>query len=163
MGEQDLAQAFHALFDFVAAVPVACAKDADAPIFTYLLTPKQLADLEIECQTNGWPSITCPGILIDAEAVRHPLRTRTSKDGITEAEIRTIVIKAYSQSSMVRSNRGRDKQAIVLNANQKVQVGATTFYAMAIVQIEVSGDRCYLAPVTAYHANEAKARAIKNR
>lgn len=161
LGEQDLALAFHALFDFVATAPASGERDSDAPSFTYLLTPKQMSEINARCKSEGWPPITCRGIPISPNAIRHALQARSGKDQLTEAEVRKIMIAAYSQDCTIHVNRGRDKQAVVLNARRKVQIGATAYNAMAIVQVTATTSRNYLAPVTAYHAAEAKVRAIK--
>lgn len=159
--EQWLADAFAALFDFVLALPTSGANPADAPCFTYLLTQKQRDEIDRVCVQHGWPMINCPGILIDVDSIRHPLGTRQAKDGVTDGEVKLMLTKSYSHRSLVRANRGRDQQAIILNNQQSIRVGGDAFHAMAILEIKSDGLRNYLAPVTCYHANEAKVRAIQ--
>lgn len=161
LSEQHIADAFNALFDYVVALPPGNA-GLDAPIFSYLLTPKQKFEIDNVCIQNGWPMINCIGILIDLEAIRHPLGTRRAKDRITDDEIKRIIATAYSPKSIVRANRDHGKQALMLNNQRKVPIGkgGAVFFGMAVLEIKTDGARNYLAPVTCYHANEAKSRAI---
>src|SRR5688572_3486968 len=103
--EQLLAAAFDALFAFVVSMPQTGNKEDDAPVFSYLLTPKQKDQIDRVCSENGWPQINCLGILINVDAVRHPLTTRRAKDRISDDEIRQIIQKAYSARSLIRVNR----------------------------------------------------------
>lgn len=161
LSEQHIADAFNALFDYVVALPPGSAGE-DAPIFSYLLTPKQKYEIDKACTENGWLMINCVGILIDLEAIRHPLGTRRVKDGITNDEIKRIIAAAYSPKSIVRANRNHGQQALMLNNQRKVPIGneGSVFFGMAVLEIKTDGTRNYLAPVTCYHANEAKSRAI---
>lgn len=141
-------------------MPTTGAKASDAPIFSYLLTQKQRDEIDRVCAANRWPRINCAGILIDVNAIKHPLETRRYKDVVTDDEIKAIIIKSYSPRSLIRVNRDRGQQALILNTHQKIKVGGTTYHAMAVLQIKSDGARNYLAPVTCYHATEAKVRAI---
>lgn len=151
-----LAQAFKALVVYVAAGNPAAA----APAFTYLLSNKQFDEIRRMCIRNGWPVINCRGILIDHAAVAHPLQTRRNKDRCSELEIADILSKAYCPRSVVRENGRQGLQAIVLNAHQRITIGADCYYCLAIVELRSNGARNYLAPVTAYHATEAKKRSL---
>lgn len=161
LSEKHIADAFNALFDYVVLLPPGSAVH-DAPIFSYLLTPKQKSEIDRVCIENGWPIVNCIGILIDVEAIRHPLATRRAKDRITDDEIKRIIAAAYSPKSLVKANRNHNQQALILNNQRKVPVGkgGTVFYGMAVLEIRTDGARNYLAPVTCYHASEAKSRAI---
>jgi hypothetical protein len=167
--EANLAKAFDALFTFVSTMAQTGATEADAPTFTYVMTQKQMDELGRVCTAQSWPIVNCPGILISVDAVMHPIHTRQAKDGCTSDEVKTLITKAYSHRSIVRVNRYRGQEGIFLNTQQKVIVGGATYYAMAILKIEsepsavplYNGTRNYLAPVTVYHANEAKKRAIE--
>jgi len=154
--ELALAAAFQALVAHVAGGK----PSATAPAFTYLMTPKQFDTVRRICDRQGWPIPNCRGILIDADAVQHPLEQRAIKDGCSRAEVEDILVKAYCPHSVVRINRERGRQAIMLNAHQRVKVGACSLYGFAIVELKTAGLKNYLAPVTAYHASEAKRRAL---
>lgn len=132
-----------------------------APIFTYLMTPKQFDRIKKICMQNKWAVPNVRGILIDLEAVAHPLDSRSSKDQCTPDEALAILVSAYSAYSEIGMNKPKHAQAIVFNTKRKVQVGNTKYAALAVVEVCVEGGRKYLAPVTAYHATEAKIRNIK--
>ena len=161
--EIQLADAFDALFDFIAAMPATGASPDQAPIFSYLLTQRQMDEVNRVCAAKGWPLINCQGICIDINAIEHPLDARRQKDGLNDAQIKEIIRKAYSPRSLVRVNNhvSHDQQALIFNTHQKVIVGATSYHGMAVVEVRSDGARNYLAPVTCFHANEAKVRAIK--
>lgn len=150
----------HAFKDLVAHV-VAGGSRLAAPSFTYLMTPKQFSAAQKICADNAWPVVNCWGILIDHDAIYHPLQTRVAKDGCSSDEVREILVKAYGPNSIVRINRQRGAQALLLNAHQRVTVGTSSYYSLAVLEVRTDGHRNYLAPVTAYHATEAKMRAIK--
>ena len=154
--ELALAQAFRNLVAHVAGGK----PTATAPSFTYIMTPKQYDAVRRICGRQGWPVLNCRGILIDPNAVRHPLEQRALKDGCSRVEVEDILIKAYSTRSVAVINRDRHRQAIMLNASQRVRVGGATFYGLAIVELKTAGRKNYLAPVTAYHASEAKKRFL---
>ena len=157
-----LAAAFDALFDFVIAVHNGQANAVDAPVFTYLLTPKQRAEIDRVCTENNWPLINCPGILIDVNAIWHPIEARRAKDRLADTAIREIIRKAYSPRSMVRTNREHGEQALIFNTHQKIVIGSSAYHGLAVLEIRSDGPTNYLAPVTCYHATEAKVRAIKS-
>ena len=55
-------------------------------------------------------------------------------------------------------NKDRSMQGIILNANERlIKVSGQKYYGMAILQVSEND----LAPVTAYHATEAKIKAIQ--
>lgn len=158
--ESKLADAFDAMFDYVVANPGA---KAGAPEFSYILTQRQMDEVNRVCAANGWPTINCYGIHIDVNAIQHPIDSRRYKDGISDNEIKAIIRRAYSPRSIVRENRHPDHphQALIFNTHQKVKIGRTAYHGMAIIEIRTDGAKNYLAPVTCYHATEAKVRAIK--
>lgn len=154
---------------FIALVVIALARrrssdprvnDEGMPSFSYLLTPKQFDRVRKICRERGWDVPNQRGILIDLEAVAHPLAARMTKDGCTAAQVMEILLAAYSPQSQVGLNKPKHAQAIVFNTRQKVRIGKASFYAVAVVKVRVEGGRKYLAPVTAYHATEAKIRNI---
>ncbi|MGE6334621.1 hypothetical protein [Stenotrophomonas sp. NPDC077659] len=107
--------------------------------------------------------------MFSVEDVRHILDARSKKDGLNAEQIGTIVAKAYSPKSLVIPNpptedssttRRSDQQSLMLNTQQKVTIGSTKYYGVAVLEIRAEGARRYLAPVTCYHATEAKKRRI---
>ncbi|WP_431769091.1 hypothetical protein, partial [Xanthomonas campestris] len=48
------AHAFKALFDFVVSMDATGAKDEEAPAFSYILTPKQVDEIDRVCDANQW-------------------------------------------------------------------------------------------------------------
>jgi len=162
-GDSALAEAFKGLMDVVvsmrdAGVPISQVQHA--PVFTYLMTPKQFDRIKKICMQKGWDVPNQRGILIDLDAVAHPLDARESKDNCTVSEALEILVTAYSAYSQVGMNKPKYAQGIVFNTARKVQVGRAKYYAVAVVQVCVEGRKKYLAPVTAYHATEAKIRSI---
>lgn len=154
---------------FIALVEIALARrcssdhrvyDEAVPAFSYLLTPKQFDRVRKICKERGWDVPNQRGVLIDLEAVAHPLDARMTKDRCTVAQVLDILLAAYSPQSQVGLNKPKHAQAIVFNTRQKVRIGKASFYAVAVVKIRVEEGRKYLAPVTAYHATEAKIRNI---
>lgn len=163
-GDLALEAAFKGLVDVVvrmreAGVPLSQVQCA--PIFTYLMTPKQFDRIRKICSQKGWDVPNQRGILIDLEAVRHPLDSRESKDNCTADEALAILTAAYSAYSQIGLNKPKHAQAIVFNTGRQVQVGQNKYYAVAVVKVCSEGRKKYLAPVTAYHATEAKIRNIK--
>lgn len=158
-----LADAFRELMDVVvsmrnAGVPLSQVQHA--PFFTYLMTPKQFDRIRKICMQKGWEVPNQRGILIDLVAVAHPLDARESKDNCTVEEALAILVAAYSAYSQVGLNKPKHAQAIVFNTGRQVQVAQNKYYAVAVVKVCVEGRKKYLAPVTAYHATEAKIRNI---
>lgn len=166
-GEYELAARFQKL---VESVDDSRRKsDADASAFAYLLTPKQADEIDRVCDENRWERVNCYAIMIKPGYIRHVIAARKDKDGLSKAEIATIVAKAYSPRSLLRFNppsgeasndRRSDRQSVILNTQQKVLLRGTPYYATAILEIRIEGSRRYLAPVTCYHATEAKKRRI---
>lgn len=147
--ETQLADAFDALFDFVAAMPTTGAPPEEAPIFSYLLTQRQMDQVNRVCTSKGWPLINCQGICIDINTIGHPLYARRQKDGLSDAQIKAVIRKAYSPRSSVRVNNhaDHDQQALIFNTHQKVVIGATSYHGMAVVEVRSDGARNYLASV----------------
>lgn len=120
------------------------------------------------CDENGWERLNCYAVMVNAPDIRHVLNSRKTKDGLYSEQIADIVAKAYSPRSLIRHNppsigcaeRTSDQQSIMLNTQQKLNLDGSAYYATAILDIRVDGSRRYLAPVTCYHATEAKKRKI---
>ncbi|MCU6401185.1 hypothetical protein KW811_22125 [Enterobacter quasiroggenkampii] len=129
----------------------------DTPCFTYLLTKKQFNQMKVLCQRNGWNVPTSPAVPITWAMFKHVLSARTSKDKLRWQECAEILATAFSVQSNVFVNRDYSQQTIVLNAVKRIRVGGAGFFAMAIVEVSENN----LAPVTAYHATEAKCKAIQ--
>jgi hypothetical protein len=166
-GEYELAARFRKLVESVAQSRRK--NDADSFAFAYLLTPKQADEIDRVCDENRWERVNCYAIMIKPGYIRHVLAARKDKDGLSVAEIAAVVAKAYSPRSLLRINppsgetsndRRRDRQSVILNTQQKVLLRGTPYYATAILEIRIEGCRRYLAPVTCYHATEAKKRRI---
>ncbi len=163
LGDAALAEAFRELMNLVVAmrnagVPLDQVKHA--PLFTYLMTPKQFDRIRRICQQKNWLVPNNRGILIDLIAVAHPLESRVAKDNCTPEEALAILAQAYSPYSQIGLNKPKDAQGIIFNTGRKVRVGNGDFYALAVVKVCQEGGKKYLAPVTAYHATEAKIRKI---
>lgn len=127
------------------------------PCFTYILTRKQFNQMKVVCQRNEWSIPTSPAIPITREMIKHVLSSRKVKDKLSWQDCAEILATAFSVQSNVFVNRDYSEQTIVLNASSRVNVGGAGFYAMAIVDVSENN----LAPVTAYHATEAKCKAIQ--
>ncbi|CZZ82296.1 MULTISPECIES: hypothetical protein [Enterobacterales] len=129
-----------------------------APLFTYLLTKKQLNDLNKLCAENDWPPQTCNGITFFPQTIKHILTSRGGKDGLSWQECAEVLAAALNPRSSVAVEKGHDQQVIVLNSLDVLKVGPTgqKYRGMLIVEVSIND----LAPVTAYHASEAKSRAI---
>ena len=163
MGDAALADAFRELMSVVISMRnagVSFARVWHSPAFTYLMTPKHYDRIRTICKKQGWPAPNCRGILIDLIAIAHPLESRETKDNCTPAEALEILIKAYSPYSQIGLNKPKNRQGIIFNTGRKVSVGTANYYALAVVKLCQAGPRNYLAPVTAYHATEAKIRKI---
>ena len=167
--EQKLADRFKTLVAFVATQPTSGLPDSEAPVFGYLLTSKQCDEMDRLCDANGWLRLTSYGVMFSVEDVRHIIDARSTKDGLNAEQIGTIVAKAYSPKSLVIPNpptedssttRRSDQQSLMLNTQQKITIGTTKYYGVAVLEIKAEGARRYLAPVTCYHATEAKKRRI---
>lgn len=163
--EQVFENALIALMDFVIGGGV----DDAAPAFSYLLTPKQIDTINRICQELGWPQVTVPGVLVDAKFARHVLKSRSSKDCLPPQDIKALFAKGISQRSSIARNAkeslGHEQQTLMFNTHQKVLIGGTRYSAMVVLGIKSEGlpPRNYLAPITCYHASEAKVRALKSR
>lgn len=163
-GDESLADAFRELMNVVISMREAgieLSQVQHAPEFTYLLTPKQFDRIKRICREKGWAEPTRKGILIDLQAIAHPLDSRESKDHCTPEEALQILVNAYCAYSQVGMNKPKHAQGILFNTGRKVSVGNGSYYALAVVKVCEEGAVKYLAPVTAYHATEAKIRNIR--
>jgi hypothetical protein len=163
LGDESLADAFRELMNVVIAMRnagVDLNQVQHAPEFTYLLTPKQYDRIKRICREKGWNEPNKRGILMNLQAIAHPLDSRESKDGCTPEEALQILVNAYCAYSQVGLNKPKHAQGILFNTGRKVRVGNGSFYALAVVKVCEAGGITYLAPVTAYHATEAKIRNI---
>lgn len=163
LGDESLAEAFRELMNVVISMRnagVDLRHVQQAPEFTYLLTPKQFDRIKRICRDMRWPEPNRRGILIDLQAIAHPLDSRESKDNCTPDEALQILANAYCAYSQVGLNKPKHAQGIIFNTGRKVSVGTGSYYALAVVKVCEEGAIKYLAPVTAYHATEAKIRKI---
>ncbi|EEB7838044.1 hypothetical protein CBJ37_21395 [Salmonella enterica subsp. enterica serovar Durham] len=126
------------------------------PLFTYLLTKKQFNQLNNVCQKNGWPRQECPGITFYPHHLQHVLSSRAG-DGLNWQLVAEVLSASFCTRSEVALNKGRDQQGVILNSFQAIKLGKQKYFGMAILQVSEND----LAPVTAYHASEAKIKAIK--
>lgn len=162
-GDIALATAFRELMHVVLNVRstgVSLKQVQHAPVFTYLMTPKQFDRIKKICRQQGWPVPNRRGILIDLPAIAHPLESRETKDHCSPEQALEILTNAYSPYSQIGLNKPKSAQGIIFNTGRKVRVGAANYYALAVVKVYQEGAEKYLAPVTAYHATEAKIRNI---
>ncbi|EDT2962897.1 hypothetical protein LSB85_004689 [Salmonella enterica] len=128
----------------------------ERPLLTYLMTKKQFNQLNNLCQRNGWPRQERPGITIYPHHLQHVLSSR-SKDGLDWKMVSNVLSASFCTHSEVALNKGRNQQGIILNSFQAIRLGKEKYYGMVILQVSEKD----LAPVTAYHASEAKIKAIK--
>ncbi len=98
---------------------------------------------------------------MDLQAVAHPLASRSRKDGCTPQETLSILVNAYCAYSQIGLNKPKHTQGILFNTGRKVRIGDAMYFAVAVLQVCTEGGEKYLAPVTAYHATEAKLKNIK--
>ncbi|MCQ9425584.1 hypothetical protein NRB16_18875 [Pseudomonas sp. LJDD11] len=164
LGDDSLADAFRELMNAVINMREAGVdlnQVQHAPEFTYLLTPKQFDRIKRICREKGWPEPNQRGILMDLQAIAHPLDARETKDHCTSEEALQILVNAYCAYSQVGLNKPKHAQGILFNTGRKVSIGRGSYYALAVVKVCEDGVRRYLAPVTAYHATEAKIRKIR--
>jgi len=69
-----------------------------------------------------------------------------------------VLTAALDARSVIALQKNYDQQVIVLNSNEVLRLGATQEKYRGLLIVEVSIND--LAPKTAYHASEAKSRAI---
>lgn len=134
------------------------AEEWRAPLFTYLLTNKQFNEMKVICSRQGWPPPPGRGITFFPHVISHILTARTGKDRLTWQECATVLTAALSPRSTVAMQKSHDQQVIVLNSVDVLRIGKMQekYRGMLIVEVTIKS----LAPVTAYHASEAKSRAI---
>ncbi|WP_314421607.1 hypothetical protein [Pseudescherichia vulneris] len=131
----------------------------DRPLFTYLLTRKQFNQLNVICKVNGWPHQTCQGITIYPRHIQHILASRAG-DGLNWVQVAELISASFSTCSEIALNKDRNMQSVMLNASKRLSsIKGQAYYGMAILQVSKND----LAPVTAYHATEAKIKAIKKK
>lgn len=129
------------------------------PLFSYLLTKKQLNQLNVICKNNGWPHQTCQGITIYPRYIQHILTSR-ARDGLNWVQVAELISASFCTSSEIALNKDRNMQSVMLNASKRLSsIRGQAYYGMAILQVSEND----LAPVTAYHATEAKIKAIKKK
>ncbi|MCC3705472.1 hypothetical protein LLR08_23310 [Rouxiella badensis] len=134
------------------------AQEWQAPLFTYLLTNKQLNALNAHCDREGWPPPVNRGITFYPSVIKHILTARQGKDRLTWQECARVLTAALDARSVIALQKNYDQQVIVLNSNEVLRLGATQEKYRGLLIVEVSIND--LAPKTAYHASEAKSRAI---
>ncbi|MFM0334754.1 hypothetical protein [Paraburkholderia strydomiana] len=173
-GRRALEDAFRELVAFVDTLMTSGADLSTvqhAPVFSYILTNKQIAKVKKVCQDEGWPMPRWRGIEITVSTVAHILDSRLSERGVTAAFVAEIMAAAYCENSEVyvnkrhglKSNQGHDEQAVFLNAVTKLPLNGTKWSAVAIVALnhqDAEGQK-KMASITAYYADEAKIRSIK--
>lgn len=129
------------------------------PLFTYLLTKKQFNQLNVICKAQGWPHQTCPGITVYPRHILHVLTSRAG-DKLGWVQVAEILSASFCTRSEIALNKGRDMQGVILNSVERLSsISGQTYYGMTILQVSEND----LAPVTAYHATEAKIKAIKRK
>jgi hypothetical protein len=133
------------------------AEEWNAPLFTYLLTNKQFNELKVICTRQGWPP-PGRGITFFPHVIKHILTARGGKDGLTWQECAAVLAASLNARSSVAVQKIHEQQVVVLNSVEVLRVGKTRekYRGMLIVEVTINN----LAPVTAYHASEAKSRAI---
>lgn len=135
---------------------------SEAPEFTYVMTQKQFNVVCRICKDHGWVVPNIRGIHITLSAVEHVMSAREVKDGCSPAFIAEIMAFSYHEISQVSANRQHNSQALMFNTQKRLLWDGQRYHALAIVQVTDDGNgRRYLAPVTAYHASEAKIRGIQ--
>lgn len=156
IGEIALADAFLEFAKMVDTGHVFSEEHRKNGLFSYILTNKQRDKVTKICEHNGWDKNESKGITITISTLAHVLNARKGKDSLTVDECAQILISTYSKNSEITLNKGRDKQAIILNAQKRFYVGRNSFYGLAILSVSKNN----LAQITAYHANWAKIQAM---
>lgn len=134
-----------------------------APIFSYILTPKQLDRVKKICKQEGWPLPHNRGVTLTLKTIEHVIGSRTAKDNCDETFITEILAKAFSQASEVNINKQHNQQVLVFNGKTRLTYNGNKYHALAVIQVTKEEELCILKPVTAYHATEAKIRGIKRK
>lgn len=131
----------------------------ERPLFTYVLTKRQFNQLNLICHKEGWPRQTCPGITLYPHHISHVLTSR-AKDGLNWVQVAELLSASFCTRSEIAANKGRSMQGVILNGFEKLTtVTGQKYFGMAVLQVSEND----LAPVTAYHATEAKIKAIKKK
>lgn len=92
IGRKALAEAFDALVLVATTLDTAGAslKNVNVPIFSYVLTNKQFDAIKKICKQEGVPEPVHRGVLIDLNAVLHPIQARIDKDAAIRASFTPI-------------------------------------------------------------------------
>ncbi len=128
-------------------------------LFSYILTPKQQDRLKKLCKQEGWDVNQSKGITITISNIKHVLKGRKKKDGLTTLECAQVLSSSYSKHSEIALNKGRHEQAFILNAKKSVPIKKSSHYCAVILQVSKDD----LAQVTAYHTTWAKIKGITGR
>lgn len=90
--------------------------------------------------------------------MKHILTARIGKDSLSVEECASVLAASLSPRSTVALQKSHDQQVVVLNSFKVLIMGQKQekYRGMLIVEVAIND----LAPVTAYHASEAKSRAI---
>jgi len=129
-----------------------------APLFTYLMTNKQFNELNVICGRYHWPLPANRGITFFPHVIKHILTARSGKDQLTWQQCAALLAASLSSRSSIAVQKNHDQQVIVLNSMEVLRIGRTQekYRGMLIVEVTIND----LAPITAYHASEAKSLAI---
>lgn len=131
-----------------------------APVFSYLLSPKQYAQVRQLASEEGWPVPNCRGILIDLNAINHPRESR-AKESVSAQQTAEILKVVYGKFSRLGVNKKYDKQALIFNSGKALNWNGTNYYAVAVLVVDEKDGRVFLRPVTAYHSTDAKIKKIR--
>lgn len=161
-GEGALHEAFRnyttTIFSFTSTDQRMPDEEWNEPFFTYLMTKKQFAQAKRICLAQGWPPLEHPGIPIRASFIAHVLKSRGGKDDLDLAQVIEVLISAFNKRSEIYLWDENEQQGIMINASDKLKsIKSKTYYGTAILQATIYD----LAPVTAYHATEAKITTVR--
>lgn len=133
----------------------------EAPEFSYVLTDKQFNRVVTLCRKAAWGVPNIRGIHITLGAIEHVISSRFVKDGCEPCFVADILVTAYHELSQVAMNKSYGAQALMFNTGKKLSLNGQKYYALAVVEVRKVNEMVFLAPVTAYHATEAKIRGIQ--
>lgn len=158
--------AVDAAFDRLLTIVMAPSHDKNSLLgcFSYVFTPKQRDQINILAEENGWEGLCRSGVLIDANAVLHPVLRRCKEDNCPPERTIELLKMAYSSKSDVCLNKSRDRQSIMLNSHEKFLLRDNDFYATAIIEASQMGTNgFFMRPVTAYFSTDKKRSSILRR
>jgi hypothetical protein len=158
-GEKALADAFRDYMHMVDSGHTFTEEQKNTGLFSYILTGKQRDRINKICNSKGWGNNQSKGVTIKISTLSHVLKARKGKDSLTVDECAEVLIAAYNKKSEVAENKGRDRQAIILNTKTKLTVQAANTYGVVI--LDASNNN--LAQITAYHAHWAKVKYMTGR